>query len=73
MICDHLDVSSIHYGIDVPQFHCDGFHTFGTDFDDYKFMTIVKNWDKEDNDEFKNKFQNEERTLKSRVTESRIS
>ena len=57
----------------MPQFHYDGFHTFGTDFDDYKFMTIVKNWDKEDNDEFKNKFQNEERTLKSRVTESRIS
>ena len=41
---DHLDWSSIHYGIDVPQFHYDGAQNFGTEFDEDMFMTIVKNW-----------------------------
>ena len=58
VIGDHLDGSSIHYGIDVPQFHYDGVHIVGPDFNDYRLMTIGKNWDEEDNDIFHNDFQN---------------
>ena len=47
---DHLDGCSIHYGIEVPQFHFDGIHTFMPEFYEYMLMTIGKNWDKEDND-----------------------
>ena len=39
---DHLYVSYIHDGIYVPQFHYDGFHTVGPDFDEYILMNIGK-------------------------------
>ena len=47
---DHLYVSYIHDGIYVPQFHYDGFHTVGPDFDEYILMTMCKNEDEEEND-----------------------
>ena len=55
----HLDGSSIHDGIYVPQFQYDGVHTSGTDFDEDMFINIVKNWDEEDNYEFHDKFHKE--------------
>ena len=64
--------SYIHDVIDLPQFHYDRVHTIGTDFDDNIFMTIDKDLDEEDNDEFHNAFHNEEGYLKVRVTESII-
>ena len=39
---DHLDVSSIRYGIDVPQFNYYGVHTVGNEFDEDMLMTIGK-------------------------------
>ena len=39
---DQIDGSSIYYGIDVPQFQYDEFHTTRTEFDEYIFMTIGK-------------------------------
>ena len=58
VIGDHLDGSSIHYGIDVQQFHYYGVHKIGSEFDTDMLMNIGKNWDEEDNDEFRNTFQN---------------
>ena len=69
---DNLYGSSIHDGIDVPKFHYDGVHTVGPDFYEDVLMTIGKNWDEEEYDEFHNKFQNEERALKGRVKEPGI-
>ena len=46
-MCHHLHVSSIHDGIDAPQFHYDGVHTVGHDFDEDMLVTIGKNWDEE--------------------------
>ena len=54
----HLYGSSIHDGIYVPQFHYYGVYTVGPELDEDNLMTIGKNWDEEDNDEFRNTFQN---------------
>ena len=42
---EHLDGSSIHYGIDVPHFHYDGVHKFQPEFDECMLTAIDKNWD----------------------------
>ena len=47
---DHLYGSSIHYGINVPQFHYAGFHKVGTEFDEDMLIAVSKKWYKEDND-----------------------
>ena len=70
---DHLQGSFIHDGIYVPQFHYDRFHTVGTDFDEDIFMTIVKSWDGEQNDELHYIFQNGGGDLKIQVKESKIA
>ena len=40
---DHLDAYSIHDGSDIPQFHYDGVHKVGPDFDEDMLMAIGKN------------------------------
>ena len=45
MTGDNLDGSSIHDVINVPQFHYDGVHTAGPQFDEDILITIGKNWD----------------------------
>ena len=68
----HLYVSSIHYGIDAPQFHYDGVHTVDPEFDEYIFTTIGEIWDKEEDGSLQNTFKNDKEDLKGWVTESRI-
>ena len=41
---DHLDYSSIHDVIDVPQFHYDGFYKVGPEFDKDMLINIGKTW-----------------------------
>ena len=66
---DHLDVSSIRYGIDVPQFNYYGVHTVGNEFDEDMLMTIGKKQEEEYNYELHNTFHNKEGDLKDQVTE----
>ena len=42
MTGDNLDGSSIHDVINVPQFHYDGAHKVGPEFDEYMLMNIGK-------------------------------
>ena len=70
---DHLDGSSIHYGINLPQFHHYGVQKNGPEFDDDMLMNIGKNWYEEDIDKSQNTFQNKEGALNVRVTDLSIS
>ena len=42
MMGDHIDGSTIHYGINVPQFQYYGFYTVGPEFDEDMLMNIDK-------------------------------
>ena len=64
VVCEKLYGSSVHDGIYVPQFHYDGVHTVGPEFDVDILMAIGKNFDEEENDQFQNTFKDEEWGMK---------
>ena len=70
---DHLDYSSIHDVIDVPQFHYDGFHKVGPEFDKDMLINIGKTWMKKIMMNFTTHFRMRKGILKGWVIESRIA